>query len=91
MGAMTRADLVVHLRDALLREVSRLDLPDDGAHLSRLARAMVHIAATLLMSRLPSPVAYHVILRAAAKAIRNHDSMPNVGLLGPLPPGSACR
>lgn len=89
MGAMTRAELQVRLRDALLKEVSRLDLPDDGRHLARVSKSLVHIAATLLMSTLPPVLAYHVVIRAAAKAVRGHRSMPNVGAFGPLPPADA--
>lgn len=85
----SRRAIQVRLRDAVFKELNQLDLPDDGRHLARVARALVHLAAQLLMSALPPVLAYHVILRAAAKAIRKNRSMPNIGVVEPLPPARA--
>lgn len=85
----SRRAIQVRLRDAVFKELNQLDLPDDGRHLARVARALVHLAAQLLMSALPPVLAYHVILRTAAKAIRKDCSMPNIGVVEPLPPARA--
>lgn len=86
---MDRRTIQSRLERAVFAELNQLDLPDDGRHLARVARALVHIAATLLTSTLPPVLAYHVILRAAVKAIRSHGSTPNIGVVEPLPPAKA--
>lgn len=85
----SRRAIQVRLRDAVFKELNQLDLPDDGRHLARVSRALVYLAADLLLSTLPPTIAFNVLLRAALKAVRSNPTTPNIGVVEPLPPARA--
>ena len=73
------------LRAAIVAELERMRVPDDGRHLSRFARSLVHEAiAALLGAGLPKPVAAHIIATAARKAFASQSESAVPGGLGQL-------
>lgn len=93
MSNHSRQEIQFALRKAIIAELERLDLPQEGAEagraLHRVARALTYETVALLMSCLPPAVAFSVVIGAAKKAIAKHPTMPNVGILANLPPAKA--
>ncbi len=86
---MDRRTIQVRLKRAVFSALNEADLPNDGRHLSRVSRSLVHIAADLLLTTLPPTIAFNLLLRAALKAVRAHPATPNVGVIEALPPAKA--
>jgi hypothetical protein len=87
----SRRQIQERLRSALVEELGKMDLPDDGQHLGRVFRALTHAAVELMQSvGIPDPVTAQLMLRVAKKTLKSTASLKHVaGVFGPMPTGKA--
>lgn len=80
--ARSRGELQKVLRAAIVTELVRLDLPDDGRHLGRVARALIREALELLLvAGIPRPAVAQLVVETTRKVLTG-SSGGVVGALG---------
>ena len=88
--SITREQLSRRLRAALVEELRRINPPQDGRHLGRLARALVYEAISVLqIAGVPDTAIAHLVVSAARKKLRTASDPQPSGLFGPVPDGKA--
>lgn len=86
----SRAQIQAALRLAFIVELGRMRLPQDGRHLARVVRALVHLAVELMQAvRVPDVVTAQLVSRVMKKTLRNLGAEPVLGLFGRVPEGKA--
>ena len=87
---ISREQLQRRLRTALIGELQKINPPDDGRHLGRLARALVYEAIDVLkIAGIPDGAIAHLVVAAARKKLRVGSSQPPAGPFGATPEGKA--
>ena len=89
-GSKSRREIQVQLRAALISELATMRLPQDGRHLGRVARSLVHESVELLLvAGIPKAAVAQLIVETMKKALRRSAST-GVGALGqPVVTGKA--
>lgn len=90
-GSLSRRELQRRLRAAIIAELNNVSMPQDGRHLGRLVRALMHLAIELMQTvGVPDAVTAQVISRVARKTLKSAALVePIVGVFGPVRGGKA--